>query len=238
MKSQTLNLLKKEIKLGNNFQTVIWLICCLGMYFIPNYPSYIGSFYITICIMLTFAMNQSSHDLLYTILLPVRKIDTVKARFLYCALIEILAVLFGVIAALVKYFAAFPSNKAGINLTPAFFGFMLCVFALFNFIFLGNVYKNPLKPGLRYLCAGVAYFLGMAFFEFPVWVYSACRGKLESGEIAELPKLAPLGKTLTEPGAKDLPIHLAILGSGIVIYALVWLLTFKRAAKQFEKYDM
>ena len=30
---------------------------------------------------MTFALNQSSHDILYTALLPVRKIDTVKARF-------------------------------------------------------------------------------------------------------------------------------------------------------------
>ena len=91
MKSQTLNLLKKEIVLGNSVQTVCWLICCFGMYFVPSYPCYIGPFYITLAIMLTFALNQSSHDILYTVLLPVRKIDTVKARFLYCGLLEILA---------------------------------------------------------------------------------------------------------------------------------------------------
>ena len=93
MKSQTINLLKKEIKLGNTAQTLCWLICCFGMYFIPSYPTYIGPFYITLSIMLTFALNQSSHDILYTVLLPVRKIDTVKARFLYCGLHELFAIL-------------------------------------------------------------------------------------------------------------------------------------------------
>ena len=88
MKSQTLNLLKKELVLGNTMQTIIWSICCFGMFFIPSYPSYVGPFYITLCIMMTFALNQSSHDILYTVLLPVRKIDTVKARFLYCGLTE------------------------------------------------------------------------------------------------------------------------------------------------------
>ena len=121
MKSQTLNLLKKEIVLGNSVQTVCWLICCFGMYFIPSYPNYVGPFYITLAIMMTFALNQSSHDILYTVLLPVRKIDTVKARFLYCGLLEILALVFAAIALAVRNALGFPGNQAGINLTFAYF---------------------------------------------------------------------------------------------------------------------
>ena len=94
MKLQTVNLLKKEIILGNSLQTVCWLVCCFGMFFIPSYPAYIGPFYITLSIMMTFALNQASHDILYTVLLPVRKIDTVKARFLYCGLLEVVSILF------------------------------------------------------------------------------------------------------------------------------------------------
>ena len=120
MKSQTINLLKKELTLGNTVQSICWFICCAGMYFIPSYPSYIGPFYITLAIMMTFALNQSSHDILYTALLPVRKIDTVKARFLYCGLLEICAIAFGVIAAIIKHFVHFPENQAGINLTFAY----------------------------------------------------------------------------------------------------------------------
>ena len=238
MKSLTMNLLKKEIKLGNNLQTLIWLICCLGMYFIPNYPSYIGSFYITIAIMLTFALNQSSHDILYTTLLPVRKIDVVKARFLFCALLEILTVIFGVLAGIVKNVCDFPMNNAGINTNIAFIGLLLCVLSIFNFVFLGNVYKDPLKPGLHYFIAAVLYFVSMAVFELPVWIYIGTKKKLESGEISELPKIAELGKRLTVPEQNDMPLQFIILGIGIVLYALIWLVTFRRASKQFEKYDM
>lgn len=238
MKSITMNLLKKEIKLGNNFQTLIWLTCCLGMYFIPNYPGYVGPFYITIAVMLTFALNQSSHDILYTTLLPVRKVDVVKARFLYAGLIETLAILFAVLAAVVKTLAKFPENKSGINCNIAFIGFLFCVLSIFNLVFLGSVYKNPLKPGLRFLASSVIYFLSFAFFEIPVWIYYGTKGKLEAGEISGLPKLALLGKRLTAPGKNDLPLHFAILAFGIVMFALTWLITFRRAAKQFEKYDM
>lgn len=228
MKSLTMKLLNKEIKLGNNIQTIIWLICCFGMYFIPNYPSYIGPFYITISIMLTFALNQSSHDILYTVLLPVKKIDVVKARFLYCGMLELFALLSAVIAALVKTSLHFPVNKAGISLNVAYFGLQMIVLAVFNLIFLGNVYKNPLKPGLRFFIAAVAYFIVYALCELPIWLY-----------IAESPvKLASIGKMLSDTTGEFLGQHCKILLGGFLIYTGVWYLTFRFASRQFEKYDM
>ena len=228
MKSQTLNLLKKELVLGNTMQTVIWSICCFGMYFIPSYPSYVGPFYITLCIMMTFALNQSSHDILYTVLLPVRKIDTVKARFLYCGLVEILSLLLALIPTIIRYsIPSFPKNLAGINTTPAYFGLQLILYAIFNLIFLGNVYKNPLKPGVRYFIGAVVYFVVYALFELPVWMYYANKGPLVS-----------VGQMLTDMSGAFLNRQFIVLFGGILIFAGVWVLTFGRAAKQFEKYDL
>ena len=228
MKSQTLNLLKKEIKLGNTSQTLVWMICCFGMFFIPSYPSYIGPFYITLCIMMTFALNQSSHDILYTVLLPVRKIDTVKARFLYCGLVEILSLVFALIPTLLRYsIPSFPENHAGINTTPAYFGLQLILYAIFNLIFLGSVYKNPLKPGVRYFAGAVVYFVVYALFELPVWMFYADKGPLVS-----------VGQMFTDMSGAFLNRQFIILFGGILIFAGVWALTFARAAKQFEKYDL
>lgn len=238
MKSQTLNLLKKELVLGNTMQTIIWSICCFGMFFIPSYPSYVGPFYITLCIMMTFALNQSSHDILYTVLLPVRKIDTVKARFLYCGLIELISLVLAVIPALIRIFASFPQNQAGINTSIAYFGLQLIVYSVFNLIFLGNVYKNPLKPGLRYMAAAIAYFAAYALCELPVWMYFGARGKLAEGTITELPKLAQIGQMLTDISGQFLKSQCLILLAGILIFGAVWYLTFARAARQFEKYDL
>ena len=228
MKSQTLKLLKKEILLGNTTQTIIWSICCFGMYFIPSYPSYVGPFYITLCIMMTFALNQSSHDILYTVLLPVRKIDTVKARFLYCGLIEILSLLLALIPTILRYtIPSFPENRAGINTTPAYFGLQFILYAIFNLIFLGNVYKNPLKPGVRYFAGAVVYFVVYAVFELPVWMYYANKGPLVS-----------IGQMFTDMTGAFLNRQCIVLFGGILIFAGVWALTFARAAKQFEKYDL
>ena len=228
MKSQTLNLLKKEMKLGNTSQTLIWMICCFGMFFIPSYPSYIGPFYITLCIMMTFALNQSSHDILYTVLLPVRKIDTVKARFLYCGLVEILSLVLALLPTLLRYcIQSFPENHAGINTTPAYFGLQLILYAIFNLIFLGNIYKNPLKPGVRYFAGAVVYFVVYAIFELPVWMYYANKGPLVS-----------VGQMFTDMSGAFLNRQFIILFGGILIFAGVWILTFARAAKQFERYDL
>ncbi len=238
MKSQTINLLKKEIKLGNTVQTLIWTICCFCMFFIPSYPSYVGPFYITLSIMMTFALNQSSHDILYTVLLPVRKIDTVKARFLYCSILEILSLLMGVIAAVVRHFLAFPQNNAGIGLTIAYFGLQLIIFAVFNFIFFGNVYKDPLKPGLCYFIAAVAYFLVYAVCELPVWIFYHFQKLMEKGEDVSLPFLARVGEMFVNTDGSMLVKQLLVLLGGILIFTGSWYLTFRCAARQFEKYDL
>jgi len=238
MKSQTLMLLKKENLLGNTFQTIIWTVCCFGMYFIPSYPMYVGPFYITLCIMMTFAMNQSANDILYTVMLPVRKIDVAKARFLYCAMLEFFAFICAIIGGLFRTLAHIPENKAGIGITISYFGLQLLVFSVFNLIFLGNVYKNPLKPGLRFLFASIGYFLTFAVCELPVWAYYGMRAKLAAGEISELPLLAKAGQLFTSSDSQSIIPQLLILAGGIVIYIISWLLTFRRAARQFEKYDL
>ena len=238
MKSQTLNLLRKEIKLGNTIQTLIWMICCFGMFFIPSYPAYIGPFYITLCIMMTFALNQSSHDILFTVLLPVRKIDTVKARFLYCGMVEVLSLVLAVIPAILRLKFSFPNNSAGTNVSIAFFGLQLVIYAVFNLLFLGNVYKDPLKPGLRYLIAAVVYFVMYAVCDVPVWIYNGSVKKLADGTISELPPLAHIGNIITDLSGEFIVPQCHILLGGVLIYSALWYFTFRCAAKQFGKYDL
>ena len=238
MKLQTLNLLKKEIFLGNSIQTLIWIICSFGMFFIPSYPLYVGPFYITLGIMLTFALNQSSHDILYTVLLPVKKIDVVKARFLYCLFLEVLCFAGALIALCIRKAVSYPDNTAGINPTMAYFGLQMILLATFNLLFLSNVYKDPIKPGLRFFLASVVYFLMYAVCEIPVWIYKSTKLQLESGTISELPKIAKVGELLTNSGMLFFMPQLIILLCGLVIFILSWYVSFRKASKIFEKYDL
>ena len=79
------------------------------------------------------ALLQSASGRFRTWQCMPRKIDTVKARFLYCGLLEIASLLCGAIAAVVRYLGHFPENSSGIGLTVAYFGLQLIIFAIFNF---------------------------------------------------------------------------------------------------------
>ena len=92
---------------------------------------------------------------------------------------------------------------------------------------MGNVYKNPLKPGVRYFAGAVVYFIVYAIFELPVWMYYANKGPLVS-----------VGQMFTDMSGDFLNRQFIVLLGGILIFAGVWILTFARAAKQFEKYDL
>lgn len=237
MKSQTLKLLKKEFLLGNSAQTIIWTICCFGMFLIPSYPMFVGPFYITICIFMTFALNQSSHDILYTVLLPVKKTDVVRARFLYSGMMELFAFASALIACLIKKLAGFPENMAGMDLTISYFGLQMIEFAIFNLIFLGNVYKDPIKSGLRYVISAFIYFLVYAICDFPVWTYRAFIKKIAAGQVEELNLIAKVGQIFTGHDTSLLP-QVFVLCAGCLLYIFSWILTYHRACKQFEKYDM
>ncbi|MBO4704636.1 MAG: ABC-2 transporter permease [Spirochaetaceae bacterium] len=243
---KNMQLLRKELMFNNNFTTAIWIICLIAMQLIPSYPVYIGPFYITLCIMLSFAMNQTSHDILYTVLLPVRKIDTVKARFIFCGVSECLAIVISAIIGAIRLALHFPLNDSGINLNVAYLGFQLIIFAVFNMIFLGNVYRNPLKCGLKYFIAAFVYFLVYTAFELPVWNFMGKLKELDIEKAAFTPAISTEGWTFFERiGAILYPLdggslvrQLPVLGVGIVIYALSWPITFHWASRQFEKYDI
>lgn len=228
------NLLKKEIKLETNLSVYLWIVCLIIFYYIPAYPVYIGCFYISLGVMMLFSLNQLSHGMMYTVLLPVRKIDTVKARFLYCGLLEILFIPFAILAAIIRTKCHFPPNKSGIDINVAYFGFQFLILAIFNYIFLGGVYKNPLKPGKRFLAAGVCYFAVYALCEIPVWMY---RGLKEHAE-KPVTILTRFGEVLCNNDFAGQIKQLPVLALGLLIFTISWPITFKRAAKQFEKYDM
>ncbi len=247
----TMKLLKKELKLESNMSMYIWFAFVIVFYFIPNYPAYIGPYYLMLSIMMTFALNQVSHGMLYTVLLPVRKIDTVKSRFLYCAFIEFSFIPFAIIAGLIRNSESlgFPVNNAGIGINVAYVGFQMILFSLFNVIFLGHVYKNPLKPGIKFLVSSVVYFAFYALFELPIWLSNSALGDMEDAglsaseiieKIDQMPWYTPakIGLFLKHTDMAGQLKQIPVLVVGTLLFVFSFVVAFRLAARQFEKYDM
>ena len=229
--SMVFKLLKKEATLNYNVSTVIWCLCAAGMYYIPNYPAYIGMFYLLLSVMMIFQLGQAANDLTYSSLLPVRKVDTVSARFLYCGLLEIVIIALSLIACFVRRFTGFPPNASGIDMNVAFYGLQLIILSIINLVYLGNVYKNPAKVGKLFLVSSILYFVLYAICELPIWVYRAMDEA--TGFI-----LANIGAYLTATDGAGMIKQLPLLIVGIVFYVIGWVITYKRGCKQFQKYDI
>lgn len=85
-------LLYKELRLA--MHPICYLFICLFpfMILIPSYPLGVGFIYILACYPILFLganKGQQSNDLLYSVLLPIRKKDIVKARIIVVVLMQV-----------------------------------------------------------------------------------------------------------------------------------------------------
>ena len=86
------DLLIKELKLATQPITYCFLAFSL-MTLLPGYPILLGAFFVCLGIFQSFQSGRENNDILYTVLLPVRKSDAVKAKFLSVCFIELAAFL-------------------------------------------------------------------------------------------------------------------------------------------------
>ena len=124
------------------------------------------------------------------------------------------------------------------------------ILSIVNIVFLGNVYKNPVKVGKPFLVSSILYFVLYAICELPIWVYNAMVSNLvKEGfepEVAAtevlidkpaiaLERIGAYIKAMDGTGQlKQLPVLIV----GIIIYAVTWAIVYKRACKQFQAYDI
>jgi hypothetical protein len=215
------NLLYKEFTLAAH--PTIYIFLSFGaMLLIPSYPYYVAYIYTCLAIFFVFLNGRESKDVFYTASLPIRKRDTVKARCYMIAIIELAQILVSVPFAVIgsRINPNPQGNLAGIEANFAFFGFVFVLFALFNIIFIPMFYKTAYQAGKSFLWAGSAVAVYIVVMEAAV-------------------QIIPVLKTNLDTSAPDKMIkQLPILAAGIVIYALMMLLAYKKAAHNFEKVDL
>ena len=81
-------LLYKEFKLALHPASVLFLLLS-SMMLIPNYPMYVLFFYNTLGIFFICLSGRENHDFAYSLSLPIRKRDAVRARIVFAVILQL-----------------------------------------------------------------------------------------------------------------------------------------------------
>ncbi len=212
-------LLKKEFALFTH--PTSWMFLAFGaMMLIPGYPMYIPFFWATLGLFYACLSARENNDLYYTLLLPVRKRDAVRARGLYFALMELLQILACALFAVLRTVLKIGPNPAGMDVNVALFGLGLVLMGLFNFLFLPKLYKNPTAVGKPFLVVTIWVFVYIVAAEVCCFVVPFFRDVLDT------------------PDPQHLGAKLAVLLAGAVLFVLLTALGIRRAETIFEKVDL
>jgi len=213
------NLLHKDFKLALH-PTAYLFLPMAAMLLIPNYPYYVAFFYQTLGIFFIFLNGNTTNDVFFTALLPIRKKDAVAARFLTVVILEQAQVVIAIPFAILRNQINPMENMAGMEANPALFGLVLVMFAIFNVVFLPGFYKTGYKTGMPYLiaCAAMILFVGAAE--------------------AAIQLTPALKQTLDTVSAAYLPQQLGVLAAGALLYALITAAAFSLSVRRFERLDL
>ena len=214
------DLLIKELKLATQPITYCFLAFSL-MTLLPGYPILLGAFFVCLGIFQSFQSGRENNDILYTVLLPVRKSDAVKAKFLSVCFIELAAFLLMTALTFLRMTllsgAAPYVKNALMNANPLFLGFALVVFAVFNIIFVGGFFKTAYKYGAPFI----------AFIAAAVLITG----------IAEALHYFPGLHGLNASALHDVSSLWWITLLGAVFYAAGTYLSYKNSVNRFERVD-
>jgi hypothetical protein len=157
-----MKLLMKEWKLCMHPMGYIMLLCA-ALILVPGYPYGVSCFYMGLAIFFICLTARENHDASFTLTLPVSRRDAVKARILFCTVLEVLDLLLMGVFILVKYAIGFTHNPAGLDAGLALIGDGMIIFAIFNLIFFPIYYKDINKPGKAFVIAASAVFAWIIF---------------------------------------------------------------------------
>lgn len=211
-------LLKKELRIALHPTSVIFLHFG-AMVLIPNYPYYTVFFYFCLGVFFTCLTGRENQDIQYTMLLPVRKGDIVRARIAVTAVMQLLSAACTMPFIFIRRGMPVGPNQAGIEANLAMAGIGFVLMGLFNLTFFGVYCKNPRRVGIAFL-SGAGVMLA---------------GSIASEVLIHFPKMAGL---LDNYKRECLPCRALTLGIGFGIYTVLTGSSAVIGRRRFEKYDI
>lgn len=215
------NLMRKEIKLSASPISFIFILFSV-MAMIPGYPILVGAFFVCFGVFQSFQNGCLNNDILYTVLLPVKKTDAVKAKYGFTIMIQMSSFAIMVILTILRMTLmadVLPYAKnVMMNANQFFLAGNLLVFALFNWLFVGGFFKTAYKYGRPFLIFSIASFVLIMAAE----------------TLHHIPGLEFLNYTDV---IQDVRMWL-VLAAAMIVYILVSIMSCKASIKSFEAVDM
>jgi len=214
-----MNLLRKELSLTMH-PTMPLFLGLAAMILIPNYPYYVTFFYAGLAIFFTSLQGRENRDILYTMTLPVRRRDIVAARIIFVALYEVVLALLVIPFAILRATFPVPQNQVGMEANVAFFGLSFILMGLFNAVFFANYFRDIQKVGKTFVLASSVVWVFIIVAETAAHIVPFFRDRLDT------------------PDPQYMAEKLIMLAIGVVFFAITTYLTYRSAAKSFEKQDL
>ena len=215
------NILIKEMRLSASPLSYLFLLFGF-MFFIPGYPILCGAFFVTFGIFQSFQTAREGNDIVFSALLPIRKRDIVKGKYLFVCLIEVWAVLLiaAVVVLRMTVLSGLPvyRNNALMNANLFALGMSFFVFGLFNLIFVGGFFRTAYKFGRPFVLYLIAVFLAIGGSE----------------ALHHFPGLGFLNAFEFE----HIVSQFLLLTGGIIVYLLFTMLSYRISCRNFEKIDL
>lgn len=214
-------LLQKELKLTAMKLTYLFILFAL-LTFCPGYPILLSGFFVCLGIFQTFQAAREANDILYSALLPVKKSDVVKSKYVFCVFIELCGFALSAVATLLRMTvfkdAALYRANALMNANLVYLGYLLVLYGCFNAIFVRGFFKTAYKFARPFVGFIVSAFLITGIGE----------------TLFHIPALSALNAF----GFENMGLQVAYLLCGGAAFALLTLLSEKRAEKNFERIDL
>lgn len=211
-------LLAKEIKLTASPLSFIFIAFSL-MTLIPGYPILIGAFFVCFGLFQTFQKSREENDIVYSVMLPIKKKDIVTSKYIFVCLIQVVGLICIALLSVVRLLAlnkiAPYSNNQMLNANLVFIGLVLIVFAIFNVFFVGGYFKTAYKIGIPFLVFATLSFLTVIIGEI-IW---------------RLPNLSVLNLDYHYT-------HFIVFTIGILCFVIGTFASLKKSQQRFEKIDL
>lgn len=215
------NLLYKEFRLATPLLTFMFLGFAV-MTFIPGYPILCGAFFVCLGLFQGYQLNREAGDIMYSVLLPVKKTDVVKAKYAAAVALQMIAFVLFAVFTLIRMVlmsdAEVYTKNVLMTANPVFLAFVLLIFALFNVIFLGGFFKTAYAFGKPFITFIIACFVVIAVAEalhhFP---------GLEWMNTLDFGSVAP---------------QTIVLLAAVAVYAGVTMISCRKSQCRFEMLDM